>query len=341
MQDKTNPQAQSNQLRGRLPSTDHRAYFHRISVRFTTLLCLSGLLFSDPHLTPAAIANNLPLQFANHQGQRQSPQQLWQRLRQAQVIYLGETHTNVADHQAQLRLIQALHQRNPRLVIGMEMFQRPYQVAIDRYLAGELNEAELLDRTEYKTRWGFNWELYAPILRYAKAQKIPVVALNTPTEVTRKVGRQGLNRLNFSDRRFIPPPSAVKTAPAAYRQMLVDIFKNAHHGGSSNPDRFERFFQAQVLWDETMAEQITKIIQTNQPETQVAVLVGQGHLIYRYGIPWRVDRRFPKPIKQQVILLSPNTNQPSTDTQGQPIADLLRIPENGASQQPAEPIPAK
>ncbi|NJN48512.1 MAG: ChaN family lipoprotein [Alkalinema sp. RL_2_19] len=292
------------------------------TIRLTTLLCLSGLLWVEPQLAASIAASNLPLEFADSQGQILTTDQLWQRLSPAQVVYLGETHEQAADHAAQLTIIQALHQRNPQIMIGMEMFQRPYQSAIDRYLAGTLSEADFLDRTEYATRWGFDWELYAPILRYAKAQKIPVIALNTPREVTRKVSRQGLSRLNFSDRRFIPPLSAIRTAPDAYRQMLAKVFQDAHHG-HGNAKGFERFFQAQVLWDETMAERISQVLRQN-PTHQVVVLVGQGHLVYRYGIPDRVARRFPDRITQQVLLLSPDPNLPAQDQTGQPIADLLR-----------------
>ena len=60
---------------------------------------------------------------------------------------------------------------------------------------------------DYQRRWGYDWELYAPILRFARAERIPVLALNTPSEVTRKVARTGLNQLSFAERQWIPPIS--------------------------------------------------------------------------------------------------------------------------------------
>ncbi len=295
----------------------------RFSMRLTTLVCLSGLLMCEPNGTSTAVA--LPsLQFANSQGVIQSDTAFWQQIQSAQVIYLGETHDRVEDHLAQLTIIQRLYQQNPNLVIGMEMFQRSYQHVLDRYLLGGLSESQLRDRSEYTTRWGFDWEFYAPILRYAKAHQIPMMALNTPTEVTRKVSQQGLGSLNFSDRRFIPPLSAIKLEPEAYRQMLYEIFQAAHHG-HGNSDRFTQFFEAQVLWDETMADQITQRLQRQTPTPQVVVLVGQGHLVYRYGIPSRVSRRFPQGIAQKVVLLSPDSKMANTDQTGQPIGDFLRV----------------
>jgi uncharacterized iron-regulated protein len=246
------------------------------------------------------------------------PQSVLQKLAQANVVYLGETHDRAEDHQAQLEIIQELHRLNPQVVIAMEMFQRPYQPALDAYLAGTLTEAELIEQSQYEKRWGFPWEFYAPILRFARENQRPVIALNTPTEVTRKVARLGLESLTLSDRQFIPPISDIALEPEAYRQRLRAIYDAAHHGKTSSGS-FERFFQAQVLWDETMAERIAQILQ-QQPQSLVVVLLGQGHVVYGDGVPNRVVRRQPK-VNQVSLLLNPSTNlQKETE---QKIADYF------------------
>ncbi|NJN62128.1 MAG: ChaN family lipoprotein [Coleofasciculaceae cyanobacterium RL_1_1] len=130
---------------------------------------------------------------------------LLDRLADAHVIYLGEYHDRAYDHQAQLEIIRELQARNPKLTIAMEMFQRPFQGAINAYLAGEIDETDLIDRTEYETRWGYPWELYAPILRFAREAGIPVIAANAPMELTRKVAAAGLAGLSGEDFRDVPP----------------------------------------------------------------------------------------------------------------------------------------
>ena len=120
-----------------------------------------------------------------------------------QVVYLGETHTSESDHTAQLDIIQSLDEQND-IAIGLEMFQRPFQAALDGYLAGTLTEAELIEQSEYETRWGYDWEFYAPILRYAKENQIPLIALNTPAEVTRQVAIDGLQSLTGDALTYIP-----------------------------------------------------------------------------------------------------------------------------------------
>ncbi len=234
-----------------------------------------------------------------------------QKLAQADVVYLGETHDRLADHQAQLEILQALHHLRPQIAIGMEMFQRPYQSVLDRYIAGRLTDDALQDQSQYKKRWGYAWEFYAPVLHFAKTNQLPVVALNTPTEATRKTSRLGLDSLTLAERRFIPPLSAIVLGPATYRQRIQQIYDGIHHGKSNNAS-FDRFFQAQVLWDETMAERIAQTLQ-QQPETLVIVLVGQGHLLYGDGIPQRVARRFnqmswrSRPLSQASVLLNLDT----------------------------------
>ena len=254
--------------------------------------------------------------------QPEDPTAVLQKLAQADVVYLGETHDRLADHQAQLAIIQALHQLRPKLAIGMEMFQRPYQAVLDRYLMGGLTEAALQDQSQYQKRWGYSWEFYAPILRFAKVNGLPVVALNTPTEVTRKTSRSGLESLTLVERRFIPPRSTIVLGPDSYRDRLQRIYAEIHHGNSVSGS-FERFFQAQALWDETMADRIAYTLQ-KQPETLVVVLVGQGHIIYGDGIPVRVARRMharrSPPLKQITLLLNNDTPETKDDRQ---IADYL------------------
>ena len=248
-----------------------------------------------------------------------------QDLAKAEVVYLAETHDRPEDHQAQLYILQELHRLRPNLAIALEMFQRPYQPAIDRYLAGDLSEMELQSETQYQKRWGYPWEFYIPILRFAKQKKLPVVALNTPTEITRKVSRTGLDSLTLAEQQWIPPKSAIRLEPAAYRDRIRQIYDEIH-SGSGNSANFEKFFLAQVLWDETMADRIASTLQ-KRPDTLIVVLVGQGHVLYGDGIPNRVARRagtngfLRRPLQQRSLLLNPS--QDMQKQAGSAIADYF------------------
>ena len=278
--------------------------------------------------TPACAEN--PSTLPQLQTQPLTQKQILQELAKANVVYLGETHNNPEDHKAQLEILQALHQQNPKIAMGavapriaiaMEMFQRPFQDVLDQYLVGKITEAQLVEQSEYEKRWSFPWENYAPLLRFAKTNQLPVLALNTPTEVTRKVARSGLESLTSDERRYIPPFSEIRTDNADYRKMAQQVYELHHQSGHGNSTSFEQFFTAQVLWDETMADKIAQFLKAH-PDYQVIVLAGTGHIIYGYGIPSRVARRLGSGnLVQRSVLLSPpdGTSSPTN----KPIADFV------------------
>lgn len=222
-------------------------------------------------------------------------------LRAADAIYLGEQHDRAADQAAQLAIVQTLHAAQPKLAIALEMFQHPFQPALDRYLAGEIDEAELLEQSEYEQRWGFPWETYAPLLRFAKAHQLPVLALNAPSEVTRQVSRQGLASLDAAARAQIPPLDELDLSNDRYRRLLREALEGHAAHGSLDLDNF---FAAQIVWDETMAANIAAFHRAN-PDYQIVVVTGRGHVIYGYGIPDRVARRLGPDFVQRIVLLNP------------------------------------
>ncbi|MBW4418810.1 MAG: ChaN family lipoprotein [Myxacorys californica WJT36-NPBG1] len=280
------------------------------------LLLWSSPAGAEPILLTTGSA---PVSVSTPHAKKLAPQSVLDTLAQQDVVYLGETHDREADHRAQLDILQALQKRSSgsrKQAIALEMFQRPYQVALDRYLAGGISEPDLQRLSEYEKRWGYPWDYYAPILRFAKEQSLPLIALNTPSEVTRKVARSGLQSLTPAERQYIPPLSEIRTESNAYRERMRQIYEEIHHG-KTNSRQFETFFQAQVLWDETMADRISHFLNDN-PTVQIIVLVGQGHLVYGDGIPNRVARR-RKDLKQSVVLINPpedlqsETNPPAAD----------------------------
>ncbi|MFN4066808.1 MAG: ChaN family lipoprotein [Thermosynechococcus sp.] len=228
----------------------------------------------------------------------------WQ---QQHILYLGETHDSEADHRAQLQILQELQRRGRPLAIALEMIQRPFQAALDAYIAGEITEMELLEQTQYAQRWGFPWSLYAPIFRFAREQQIPLIALNTPTEVTRQVARYGLASLREENFRYIPPLTEIDLSNTPYRDRLWEIFWAAHQGASHSLN-FDFFYQAQVLWDETMAKVIAKHHQRH-PDRLIVVLTGRGHVYFGEGIPQRVQRRLSPNLRQAIILLNPTATE--------------------------------
>jgi len=209
------------------------------------------------------------------------------------IVYVGEKHDRYGDHLLQLEIIRHLHQRYSKLAIGMEMFQRRYQKALDEYISGAVNTQTFLKKSRYLDTWRFNYHLYDDILQYARENKIPVIALNQEHELVSKVAHQGLDQLTEDEKSRIPAEIALDDE--SYQNRLRRVFEmhQSELPGVKAPQVFEHFHQAQILWDETMAETIASFL-TDRPDFHLVVLAGSGHLAYGSGIPKRAYRRIGK-----------------------------------------------
>ncbi len=200
------------------------------------------------------------------------------------VIYVGERHTNYEDHKVQLKVIMSLYEKGRKFAIGMEMFQKPFQKAINDYISGTISEKEFLKASQYFKRWQFDYNLYREIIDYAKAKNIPVIALNLWSEIIKKVSSDGLDGLTDLERGEIPED--LDMSDEDYKERLQDIFESHRKRENKN---FGNFYQSQILWDETMAHSVDEFLRKN-PGYQVVVLTGLGHIMYGSGIPKRVYR---------------------------------------------------
>jgi hypothetical protein len=171
------------------------------------------------------------------------------------------------------------------MAIGVELFQQPYQSHIDDYIAGRISEHELLRTTEYYSHGGFDYRLYAPIFRYAKQEGIPVRALNVPSSLAAAVARSGIAGVSEKDRAYLP--HSIEPADPAYRERIREAFQK--HGGFK-PDDFDHFVQAQLMWDEGMAESAAAYLNANNGR-RLVILTGAGHVEFGSGIPTRLERR--------------------------------------------------
>jgi uncharacterized iron-regulated protein len=254
-------------------------------------------------------------------------QQILKSIAPAKIIYLGEIHNSTTDHADQLAILEYLYQQKskakPPLAIGLEMFQKPYQPIINQYLAEKISEEQLVEQTEYKKRWGWPWENYAPLLRFAKAHQLPVIALNTPTEVLRKVAKGGLESLQPTDFQYIPPAAEIDKSNLTYRDLILESYKQHKVQAVATSPDFDRFYTAQLLWDETMAATASEFYK-QRPQTQLVVIAGHAHIRYGYGIPDRVARRLGKNMLKKSVILS--SDETSNEIQETLIANFLFRP---------------
>lgn len=213
------------------------------------------------------------------------------------VVYVGEVHDRYDHHLNQLAVIRGLNERGVKLAIGMEYFQEPFQGYLDAYSAGRIDESEMLRRTEYFTRWRFDYRLYRDILAYARKHDIPLVALNAPTEMVEAVSERGIDGLSPDYRRRLP--ARIDPADVDYERRLRDAFRM--HGNLTEA-RFKRFMEVQSVWDEYMARRAADYL-ARHPDRTLVVLVGAAHVMHDSAIPQRL-RRY-RPVEQAVIVTRP------------------------------------
>lgn len=209
-----------------------------------------------------------------------------ERLTDQRLVYVGETHTAFADHLIQLEVLRGMAQRAEGLAVGVEWFQARFQPVLDDFLAGRIDEAEMLRLTEYYDRWRFDYRLYRPIVQFAKQQGIPIVALNASAELTSAISKHGINDLPTDLREQLP--DSYDVSDKAYEDILRQSF--LLHGRADDEASFQRFVEVQLTWDEVMAQNVSDYL-AEDPDHRMLVLAGKGHIGGRRGIPSRVTRR--------------------------------------------------
>lgn len=201
---------------------------------------------------------------------------------QHQVVLLGEQHDAIDHHRWQLHTLAGLYALRDDMVIGLEMLPWEAQPVLDDWVAGLLSEEALLEQSGWEENWGFDADLYLPILHFARIQQIPLIALNITPELRQRLARDGFSSVPADQRHHIPaplPPSA------GYERRLKDVF-DQHAMGDDDPTMLRRFLQAQLSWDVAMAEGLANAAL----EGKLAVgLMGLGHVIYHDGVPHQLD----------------------------------------------------
>jgi len=204
------------------------------------------------------------------------------------LVYVGELHDNPASHRLQVEILKALQASHPgKVALGMEMFNNEQQVALDRWVAGELSEKEFLRESRWFENWKTDFELYRELLEFARDQQIPVIGLNIPRALGRKVSMTPLDQLDPEVKEQLPK---MDMSDPYQRRMIEEIF-GAHAAGGP---MVESFFRRQTLWDEAMAEAVADYMQEN-PGRHMVIAAGGWHVNYGFGIPRRVHRRLPVP----------------------------------------------
>jgi uncharacterized iron-regulated protein len=201
-------------------------------------------------------------------------------LARARVIYVGETHTSSEDHQVQLQIIKGLYAQNRSLILAMEMFPREVQPILDQYARGLISDEMFLKEVNWDQVWGYPFQLYRGILAWARDHHIGIVGLNAPREIVSKIAQSGLSSLTVSERNRVARD--FHPNDPAHQEYIRQQYRQHLKGSITD---FNTFLEAQLAWEETMAETLAQTLSSNAPEEQIIVLIGKGHISDRVGVP--------------------------------------------------------
>lgn len=207
-------------------------------------------------------------------------------------IVAGEIHDNMLTHTAQLAVIDGARRLPDAmpLTVGFEQFYRVHDVFLDQFVNGSLSLQGLLSKTQWDKTWGFDAKLYVPIFEYCRFYRIPMVGLNVPIEFVRQVSFVGLDSLPDGLKKYLPDNMDVKNEEHYSHFMRLMGQSHSHGHDMTKSVIMDRYYQAQVLWEEWMSQSVALSLQ-KRPGTRMVALIGTGHVEGRYGVPNRIEKR--------------------------------------------------
>lgn len=238
------------------------------------------LFFFAYALTFTLMAQDKPAYILyNSKGKKIKYAKMVRALTQADIILFGEYHNDPIAHWLQLQVTRDLNTKT-KLVLGAEMFETDTQEHLDAYLKDDL-DVEALDTLG--RMWSNYRTDYAPIVDFAKAHQLSVVATNIPRRYATRLFRHGLASLDdltdLEKSWIVPFPFPFDLTLPSYQNMLEMA------GGNEN------FPRAQAIKDATMAHFILK----NYTEGDTFLhLNGSFHSDNKEGIIWYLKQERPE-----------------------------------------------
>ncbi len=308
-------------------------------MRRTSLMCLGLTLMvlagcshtpnrAAAQLTPAPLRHLYDYQIIRSADQQMIDlEALIQELSSSDVIFIGELHSHSASHYLQMQVLSGLYQLHPNLILSMEQFERDKQTVVDEYLDNQIGERTLMAQGK---AWPNYASDYRPLVEFAKAHDIPVIAANAPKALVRCIGQKGpeiVDQLPAEQRAYLA--ADVTRSSEAYQAKFHRFMSGAGavhghappkghgskahgahgHAHGTSKGKLSNTFYAQLARDNTMAESIAKALDAH-PDHRVVAINGAFHSDGKLGT---VDALTHLKPHLNIVVLSPyeQTSDPS------------------------------
>ncbi|MDH4128036.1 MAG: ChaN family lipoprotein [Spirochaetota bacterium] len=229
--------------------------------------------------------------------------ELISRLNESNVIFIGESHNSKQAHKYQYKILSSLYKMDKRIAVTLEMFERDVQVFLDKYLSGKISESVFLAHVRPWKNYSTD---YRPIIEFAKAHKLKVIAMNTPNGISKKVIKSGKNailKLNKLEKSFIA--KKINFNDNQYKKYFYGSLPKNHPGIEKHKAMIRKFFIASLIKDATMAESIVLFLKKPEYVSYKLISInGKFHSDYGIAIPKMVKSLKPN-VKVIIISLVP------------------------------------
>jgi uncharacterized iron-regulated protein len=253
-----------------------------------TAVLLAAIIQADPYLLEIGARGRVVAGMGYTDlatGRAADPDDIARSARGLRFVFVGESHDQLAHHQAQADVIEALVRDGRQVVVGLEMFTRDNQGLLDPWTMGRWDEPVFIERAKWKEQWGMDYALYRPVFEAVRRHRLPMAALNIPRDWVRQVSRQGADSLTEEQRRWVPPLDLTNQDHKAVFTALIG-------GHPLEGQQGINMYSAQVAWDEAMAQAALDFMGGfPNPKRVMVVVAGSGHTMYGQGINWRITKR--------------------------------------------------
>jgi len=269
---------------------------HYRLVLILSVALLTACAGPQPQPTARAPDPLLDTIIATATGQTIKAEDLYERMAQADVVYLGEKHDNPRHHALQLQALQTLLERGLRPALGFEFFAQHQTGYLQDYVQAQnkrLSDAEAAQQLRRNLGWGpqrdADWAFYLPLLQWARQQDLVVFGADLPDSLKRRLTRLGPAALSAVEQRLL---QTTGFQDAAYRELMAQTLIEAHCGWN-DPDLIERLYQTWLARNDAMAQAIAAMGQANTGQPIVMIL-GAGHIRHDMGVAERVRHLWPQ-----------------------------------------------
>lgn len=222
----------------------------------------------------------------NNRGYILELDRFFKEITQYDIIFIGEVHDSRECQEAELMILRGLWERESDLVLALEMFERDVQAALDDYLWGVIPEETFL---ELSRPWSHYQERYRPLVEFAKARELPVIAANVPRRAAAAVAEANEVSAHVleGDSRFVP--DVIHYDSAEYYERFTETMAEMASSAPMKSKNVDGLYKAQVVKDAVMAASLEPFL-----GRRILFCCGRFHSDYHLGIPYQLHMNHPE-----------------------------------------------